>query len=156
MTEKKLIEWFNNYFDNCYYVKHNNYPESLFMFYDINYVRQLKIAKLEGKNIEKNHITGVCLFELNWERNMFNCDYDLIMLYVKDNYSPNFRDFYDFINNMLLKYHNSTVLTPIKYIRQITGYNDEQHKLNNLVPSVTYLSRCSPKTEFIKKCGTII
>ena len=36
------IEWFNELFDNCYYVKHIDYSESVFMFYDINYVRQLK------------------------------------------------------------------------------------------------------------------
>ena len=49
MIVKELIEWFNNYYDNCYYVKRDNYPNSIFMYYDVNYVRQLKLAKLEGK-----------------------------------------------------------------------------------------------------------
>ena len=33
----ETIDWLNNYFDNCYYVKHDNFPESIFMFYDVNY-----------------------------------------------------------------------------------------------------------------------
>ena len=51
MPNQELIEWFNNYFYNCYYVKHDDYPESIFMFYDKNYIRKQKLAKIEGKNI---------------------------------------------------------------------------------------------------------
>ena len=96
MKEQELIDWFNNYYDNCYYVKHNDFPESLFMFYDINYARQLKLAKLEGIDyVEKTEVTGVCLFEQDWKNNWLRCNFDLIWGYLCDNYS------YNYDNNMI-------------------------------------------------------
>ena len=48
MNKEELINWFNNIFNNCYYVKHNDYPNSLFMYYDLRYVRKLKLNKIGG------------------------------------------------------------------------------------------------------------
>ena len=28
---QELIDWFNNYFYNCYYVKHDDFPESIIL-----------------------------------------------------------------------------------------------------------------------------
>lgn len=81
MINKELINWFNEYFDNCYNVKHDDYPWSIFMYYDKNFVRQQKLAKLDGKNIIKHDITGVFLFEQNWENNTLRCNYNLIWSY---------------------------------------------------------------------------
>ena len=73
---QELNDWFDNYFNNCYYVKHIDYPESIFMFYDINYARQKKLAKLEDIDyVEKIDITGVCLFQLDWKYYRFNMNY---------------------------------------------------------------------------------
>ena len=83
MINKEIIDWFNNYFDNCYYVKHEDYPESIFMYYDINYVRKLKLAKIEGKNIEKTDITGDCLFEQNWKDNTLRCNFSIWEYFLK-------------------------------------------------------------------------
>ena len=96
------INWFNDYFNNCYYVKHEDYPESIFMFYDINYVRQLKLAKLEGKDyVEKTDITGVCLFELDWYYNHFNVNHDIIWLYFRDKFLLDNYKYYDFFLSFL-------------------------------------------------------
>lgn len=55
MKNKEAIVWFNEHFDCCYHVKYEKYPNSIFMFYDKNYVRQLKIAKLDGISAEKKY-----------------------------------------------------------------------------------------------------
>ena len=103
MKEQELIGWFNNYFDNCYNVKNDAYPESIFMYYDINYVRQLKIAKLEGKEIPiKIDITGVCIFEQNWNNFTFNCDYGIIWYFLQKNYIDVYYHIRSFIENILI------------------------------------------------------
>ena len=51
MNKDDLIKWFNNIFDNCYYVKHDDYPDSIFMYYDIRYVRKLKLCNIENRQI---------------------------------------------------------------------------------------------------------
>ena len=133
---QELIDWFKNYFDNCYYVKHDEYPESIFMFYDINYVRQKKLAKLEGKNIEKTDITGVCLFEQEWKYNWFGCNYNLIWCYLRDNYSFNHVDFQEFIKYMLEEHTKMSVLTPSKTRRLNWSRLEEHTKMSVLTPHV--------------------
>ena len=123
------INWFNDYFNNCYYVKHEDYPESIFMFYDINYVRQLKLAKLEGKNyVEKTDITGVCLFEQDWKNNHFNVNHDIIWLYFRDKYLLVSYKYYDFFLLFLKNRLNEHTIS--KYL--ITLNNIFNEKLNNI------------------------
>ena len=102
IVTKEIIDWFNNYFYNCYYVKHEDYPDSIFMFYDINYTRQLKLATLEGKDyVEKTDITGTCLFQLDLESNWIRCNSILIWSYFRDNYSVIYKNFQEFIRDRL-------------------------------------------------------
>ena len=109
---QELIDWFNNYFYNCYYVKHDDFPESIFMFYDINYVRQLKLAKLEGKKyVEKTDITGICIFQQDWKNKIFRCEYQSIWCYLRDNYSFNYDDFKSFIMDRLEEHSKMKILT---------------------------------------------
>ena len=118
----ELLEWFNNYFDSCYYVKHDDFPESLFMFYDINYVRQLKLAKLDNNELIKKEITGVCLFEQDWKNDWFICDSEYIWLHLKNNYNFNYNDFKIFIKIILAIYSESNKLTPINNVKYIYNY----------------------------------
>ena len=132
---KELIDWFNNYFDNCYYVKHDDFPESIFMFYDVNYVRQLKLAKLEGKNyVEKTDITGICIFQQDWKYKLFRCDYILIWSYLKNNYSFSYSDFQSFITVMLEEHSKMNVLTPLMYFSKPSIVLEEHSKMNVLTP----------------------
>ena len=137
---KEMIEWFNNYFDNCYYVRHNDYPESIFMFYDINYNRQLKLAKLEGKDyVEKTDITGECLFEQEWKNKQFYCNYRLIWGYFRDNYSIIFSDFKSFIKDRLEEYSKLSVNFKISKQEKLMVVKEEHSKLSVLTPK--YMSK---------------
>jgi hypothetical protein len=107
-----LTQWFNNYFQNCYNVKHNDYPESIFMYYDLRYVRKMKICKIEGKQcLQPNKITGKCIFVLDWKNNCLWCNYDDIWNYIENNYSYNYYDVQNFIKNRLEE-NSINVLTP--------------------------------------------
>ena len=115
---KELIYWFNNYFDNCYNVVHCDFPGSVFMFYDINYVRQKKLAKLDGKEPPiKTDITGECLFQIDLKNSFFRCDYEKIYCYLKNNYNFDFYHYNLFIKDRLKKYPKLTNLLPSNYIQ---------------------------------------
>ena len=115
-NNQEIIDWFNNYFYNCYYVTHDNFPESIFMFYDKNYIRQHKLAKLEGKDyVEKSDITGVCLFQQDWKNKWFRCNYDLIWCYFRDNYSTIYSDFKSFITDRLEEHSNEYTITSLPF-----------------------------------------
>ena len=132
---KELIDWFSNYFDNCYYVKHEDYPESIFMFYDINYARQLKLAKLEGIDyVEKTEVTGVCLFEQDWKNNFFRCNFIIIYCYLRDNYSFSYDDFQSFIKDRLEEQSKMNILKPYVGGERISPMLEEQSKKNVLTP----------------------
>ena len=56
-NKEELIEWFNNIFNNCYYVTHNDYPDKIFMYYDLRFVRKLKLSnRKKGMFTTKNNI----------------------------------------------------------------------------------------------------
>ena len=71
INKKDLIEWFLNKFNSCYLVKHEDDPESIFMYYDPQYIRKCKLANISGENINKTNITGFCLFEQDWKNKIF-------------------------------------------------------------------------------------
>ena len=131
---KEIINWFKNYFDNCYYVKHDDFPESVFMFYDKNYVRQLKLAKLEGRIIEKTDITGVCVFEQEWKNKWFCCNYTLIWDYLRNNYSFSYDDIHSFISDRLEDHTKMNVLTPFSKINSGCFPLEDHTKMNVLTP----------------------
>ena len=86
--EDCLIKWFWEKFNSCYLVKHENYQESIFMFYDPQYIRKLKLANISGEKIKpKIDITGICLFEQDWKNMIFRCNYNEVWDYLGTNYS---------------------------------------------------------------------
>jgi hypothetical protein len=44
MSKEELIKWFWNKFKSCYPVYHEKYPDSIFIFYDEQFLRQKKLA----------------------------------------------------------------------------------------------------------------
>jgi hypothetical protein len=133
-----LITWFNNLFNNCYYVKHDDHPDSIFMFYDLRYVRKIKLSQITGKPItQPKNITGVCLFEQDWKNNYLWCKYNEIWKYLEDNYSSKYNDIQSFIKDRLEEHTKMNVLTPCDGIfRQLNGWFtlEEHTKMNVLTP----------------------
>ena len=133
MTE--LIEWFNNIFNNCYYVKHEDYPNSLFMYYDLNYVRKLKLNKIGGNiSLPPKTIIGECVFEQDWKNQYLWCKYSVIWKYLEDNYSNKYIDVQQFIKDRLEEYDKMKVLTPSALLARSTLRLEEYDKMKVLTP----------------------
>ncbi len=101
MNKDELIEWFWEKFNSCYLVKHDYYPERIFMFYDSQIIRQLKLAKISGEKINKTDITGICLFEQDWKNKKFYFDFNEIWVHLYYNYSTNSIEIKHFISDRL-------------------------------------------------------
>ena len=79
MTKEELSKWFWDKFNSCYPVKHEDYPESIFMFYDEQFFRQKKLARVLNEDlVYPSKVTGKCLFRLDYKNNFLWCNYDEI------------------------------------------------------------------------------
>jgi hypothetical protein len=112
MNKDEMIKWFLEKFNSCYLVKHDDLPESLFMYYDPQFVRKLKLANISGEKINKTDITGICLFEQDWKNKIFYYDYYEIWNYLYYNYSNKQAGIQQFISDRLKEHSKMSVLTP--------------------------------------------
>ena len=135
MTDEELKKWFWDKFNSCYYVKHKDYPESLFMFYDKNFTRQKKLARVLDKEIiYSNIVDGICLFEQDYKYKRFDCDYSKIWSFFEKNYSSKYNDIQSFIESILDEHNKLEVLTPRNTIPSFSKLLDEHNKLEVLTP----------------------
>ena len=113
MTKEELKDWFWDKFNSCYLVKHNDYPNSVFMFYDTNFVRSKKLANILDKEVEyPKEPKGKCLFELDFKNKYLFCDYDNIWTFLELNYSINYQEIKKLIKYWLEEHNKLKVLTP--------------------------------------------
>ena len=133
--QEELINWFNNIFYNCYYVKHDDYPNSIYMFYDLNYIRKIKLAKISGKEcLPSKTISGECLFEQDWENKYLWCKYSVIWKYLEDNYSSYYNNIQQFVKDRLEEHTKMNVLTPKVHYHSLHLLLEEHTKMNVLTP----------------------
>jgi hypothetical protein len=89
MTENELKNWFLNMFYSCYHVKHDDYPDRIYFFYDKLYLRKCVLLNILGKEIEPpKEVRGDCLFILDSQTNYLWCDYDNIWSIIQNNNCP--------------------------------------------------------------------
>ena len=103
------------------------------MFYDINYVRKLKLAKIEGKEPPiTTGITGICLFEQDRKNKWFGCNYDLIWNYLLVN-SFTYGDIHSFIKDRLEEHSKMSIFRPIDMFNNEWKMLEEYDKMNIIV-----------------------
>jgi len=135
MNKEELIVWFNNIFNNCYYATHDDYPDHFFMYYDLRFVRKLKLSNIEKKEcLPPKTISGERMFDQDWVNNKFWCNYSKIWKYLQDNYSSKFSDIQSFIKDRLEEQDKKKVLTPTKPTTTIFLPLEEQYKMKVLTP----------------------
>ena len=79
MTKNELNIWFRNKFNNCYPVIHDDYPESIFMYYEPQFIRQKKMSRILGETLENpEKPSGICLFEQDHKNGYLYMDHDEI------------------------------------------------------------------------------
>ena len=102
MTKEELSNWFWCKLFSCYPVKHDDYPNSIFWFYDEKIVRYIKLCKLNNQKIKlPNKVKGVCLFEQNINAKHLWCDYDEIWSFFEKNYMNEYNNIQLFIKEIL-------------------------------------------------------
>jgi len=99
MTKEEISEWFLKQFKSCYYVQHNDYKNTFFLYYDEKFIRSYKIKSILNEDLiqKKTQPKGVCLFELDFEENRLYINYDIITMFIIKNYSYNFNTITDMI-----------------------------------------------------------
>jgi hypothetical protein len=109
------------------------------MYYDLRYVRKLKLCKIDGKEISQpKTIIGECLFEQDWKNKYLWCKYSVIWKYLEDNYSTNYKDIQSFIKDRLEEQDKIKILTPM-YLSAPFGPRLEEHdKMKVLTPQYSH------------------
>ena len=116
MTKEELTNWFWNKFNLCYPVTHDDFPNSVFWFYDQNYIRKIKLCKLNNQEITlHNKVTGTCLFEQDLKNQYLWCDNDNIWSFFEQNYNTNYDDIQSIITDILSDTTKLNVYTPSNF-----------------------------------------
>ena len=114
MTKEELKTWFFNKYNSCYLAKHEEYTQSIFMYYDPQFIRQKKLCRLTGEQIEyPSKVSGVCLFEQDYKTGYLYMNYENITSFLFENYSYKILDIRVLINGWLKEFDNLKVLTPV-------------------------------------------
>jgi hypothetical protein len=113
MTKEELSKWFWNKYNSCYQVVHKDYPESIFIFYDEQFLRQKKLYRvLNEELIYPSKVDGDCLFELDFNSKYLWCNGNKIYPFFEKNYSRNYTVIEEFIKKLLEDHVKLSVFTP--------------------------------------------
>ena len=135
MTKKELSKWFWNKYNSCYPVIHEDYPDSIFMIYDEQFLRQRKLARVLNKEVVyPTKIKGKCLFEQDYKNEHFWCNDIEVWSFFERNYSSNYADVQALIKNWLKEHDKMQALTP-KFLNRTWGQKLKEHdKMQALTP----------------------
>ena len=135
MNKQEAIDWFWDKYNSCYPVRHADYPQRVFLFYDNKFVRKIKLAKISGCGITyPTKVSGVCLFEQDWKSKIFYYDYDEIYSFLTKNYINNYDKIKEFIYDRLEEAGKLSVLTPMLPCLNLMKELKEAGKLSVLTP----------------------
>lgn len=108
MKVEELRSWFFNRLYNCYPVRHADYPDNIFWFYDEKFIRKSKMYKLSNIDIIlPNIISGKCLFEQCTIEKILWCDYSEFWEIFYKNYFSDYNNVQNLILNWLCNSYNS-------------------------------------------------
>ena len=135
MSNEELKIWFWDKFNSCYSVKHEDYSDIIFMFYDINFIRAKKLATILNNDVEyQTEVKGDYLFRQDFNNEYLWCDYDEIWSVFEKNYSYNYQEIRKLIKDWLDEHDKLKVLTP-NYLPGLKNILLEEHdKLKVLTP----------------------
>ncbi len=136
MKKEELKKWFWNKFNSCYKVNHSDYPKSIFYFYDEQFLRQKKLARIIGnQELEyPSEVKGICLFEQDLKNERLWCKYDEIWSFFETNFSPNYGDIRSFIKELLEEHNKLSVTIPLNNKWKRPNYLEEHNKLSVSIP----------------------
>ena len=63
-TKEELTKWFWNKYYSCYKVKHQEYQNNVYLYFDKTFLRQKKLCIITGEKVNyPSKVDGICLFE---------------------------------------------------------------------------------------------
>ena len=137
MNKEELKKWFWNKFNGCYKVKHSDYQDRIFYFYDKQFIRQKKLSRIIGEEIVyPSEVKGICLFRQDLKNERLWCKYDKIWSFFETNFSPNYSEIQSFIKELLEEHDKLSVYIP-QHANLIKPYYLEEHdKLSVYIPEL--------------------
>jgi hypothetical protein len=135
VNKQEAIDWFWDKYNSCYPVAHDDYPQSIFLYYDSQFVRKMKFEKISGQCImPPSVINGICLFEQDWKNKYYYYKYNKIYKFLYDNYDSNYKNIKLFINDRLIESDKMKVLTP-RFNSNIGEFKlNDSEKMKVLIP----------------------
>jgi len=102
MTKEELTIWFFDKFNSCYPVKHVDFPDSIYWINDEQYLRKLKLCKLNNTHINlPNKVNGKCFFRQDLKSEYLWCNSIEIWSFFEKNYKYNYDDIQSLIKEIL-------------------------------------------------------
>ena len=153
MEREELKKWFRNKFNGCYKVKHSDYPKSIFYFYDEQFLRHKKLARLVGEEVVyPTEVKGICLFRQDLKTKRLWCKYAEIWSFFETNLSTNYVDIQSFIKELLLEHDKLSASIPTAK-RIVIGINLEE-QLSVYTPNNTEITEDINLEEHDKLSGS--
>ncbi len=135
MKKEELKKWFWNKFNSCYKVNHSDYPKRTYYFYDEQFIRHKKLARLVGEEVVyPTEVKGICLFEQDSKNEYLWCNNVEIWSFFETNFSTNYNDIQSFIKELLDEHNKLSVSTPASYFRGSNLILEEHNKLSVSTP----------------------
>ena len=139
MTKEELSDWFWSKLYSCYPVKHKDYPDYIFWYYDEKFARKIKLCKLNNQEIKlPNKVNGICLFEQDTTTMYLWCDHKEIWSFFQQNYKDKYNEIQLLIKEILSDDTKLNVYTP-RYDAsiQLILLSDDT-KLNVYTPRINF------------------
>ena len=135
MNKQELKKWFWNKFNGCYKVKHSDYTDNIYYFYDEQFIRQKKLSRIVGDELfYPTKVKGICLFRQDIKNERLWCDYDEIWSYFETNFSTNYSKIQSFIKELLEEHDKLSVSIPSGYYWSKPLSLEEHDKLRVSIP----------------------
>ena len=94
MTKEEIKTLLYDKLNSCYIAKNDYYPNTIFFYYDINFIRSKKLANILNKDVEyPKEVKGLLIIEINIEKEIYLCHDDNIFEELNKHYSNNWDPF---------------------------------------------------------------
>jgi len=139
MNKEEISKWFWNKYNSCYPVVHEDYPGNIFMFYNEQFSRQRKLARVLDEELSyPTEVKGKCLFRQDYKNGWFECNWFEIWSFLERNYSSNYTDIQTLIKSLLEEHDKLQALTPGSITTSPSSVLEEHDKLQALTPEKSY------------------
>lgn len=140
MKKNILNDWFWNKLESCYPVTHTGNQNFIYFMYNEQYIRKLKLAKLNKQEIKKpNKVKGTCIFVIDTKNKLMYCELENVFQSVYQDYKLEYetkKSINDILHNnekmysFKAFYKPENVVTYIDYTTNFSNFNSNCFDVN--------------------------